>query len=157
MSRERVKFGELKTTDGEDSGFVVEEDDAPPPPRHGSKKLTSSPALWILVGALVFGFCAFTFGPSQPKLAPLMGKFRDDQTLEKYKSYRAQLNPDEDPASLQELLGSVVNQVQAVARAEAVNNLPAAKHELRKLMLLDGGDARSPLYKFCAERAKEYH
>jgi hypothetical protein len=94
--------------------------------------------------------------PSGLGPAPIEEQIKADKVLEEYQNYRARLLPDETPESVQAFMNLLQNQIHAVARGEALGNKPLAKQELGRLMLLDGGDVRSPLYKFCVARARYY-
>jgi hypothetical protein len=164
MKQARIVFGEVNNepqqTDSQDGGFSMlgeDEDDDDAPPKVTSSRPVVSPWILKLFGvSLLAVFLLFWFAPASAQMIPIEKVAREGKVMERYNNYRAQVAPNEPPEAAQALQRALERQLHAVARSEAVGNKALARKELSKLMLLDGGDTRSPLYKFCVERSKEY-
>jgi tRNA A37 methylthiotransferase MiaB len=98
---------------------------------------------------------SMVYDTSSPQLTPLQKKLADERVIEKQMNYLKNVGRVNE-AELQRTMISIERQVLVVSRADAAGDRALAKQELRKLMLIDGGHANSPLYRFCVSKIKEY-
>jgi hypothetical protein len=121
----------------------------------GASHIVSPQILILTVVAFIFFLFSLVYDASPAQLSPLERRIRDEKVMER-QSEHIRLEHKTQGAELQKLLGDVERQILVVSRAEGRGDRALAKQELRKLMLMDGGHANSPLYKFCVSRIKEH-
>lgn len=115
-----------------------------------------NPKILILtaLGAVFFLF-SLVYDPSSQQLTPLQKQIRDSKVMERQLNYLREVEKI-DGSGLQRTMSAIERQILIVSRAEAKGDTLRAQQELLKLMVIDGGHANSPLYKFCVSKVKEY-
>lgn len=162
MKIRRVVFGRVKSEAlpaiSRDSGFTVSDDSYVYPAEQGKSRPVVSPRILKLVGLALAAVCLLQLfaSPADSSPPPIEEQIKAEKIIQQYKNYRARLRPDEKAESVEASIDSVQKQIHAVARAEAVGNKALARQELNLLMMSDGGDTRSPIYKFCVGRFEYY-